>query len=75
MSGESFNIVSGASPPLPLQDPAQRRHLLRLWVAPPPPDRELPPAYLDWWGSITVGDRGDKRGQNTLTYCTPVDAC
>ena len=26
-------------------------------------------------GSITVGNRGDKRGQNTRTFCAPLDAC
>ena len=38
-------------------DPAQRRHLLRLWVT-LPGDRELPPIFKQRYGSIAVGDRG-----------------
>lgn len=37
--------------------PEKRRHLLRLWLA-PPDARPLPPAYLQRFGSITPGDRG-----------------
>jgi hypothetical protein len=39
------------------EDPAQRRHLLRLWLA-APGARELPPAFAARYGTITVGDRG-----------------
>ena len=38
-------------------DPAQRRHLLRLWLS-LPGDRELPPIFAQRYGSITVGNRG-----------------
>lgn len=38
-------------------DPDRRRHLLRLWLS-IPGDRELPPAFAQRYGSITVGDRG-----------------
>ena len=38
-------------------DPAQRRHLLRLWLS-LPGDRELPPVFAQRYGSIKVGDRG-----------------
>ncbi len=38
-------------------DPAQRRHLLRLWLA-CPGARPLPPAFAARYGSVTVGDRG-----------------
>ena len=38
-------------------DPARRRHLLRLWVA-LPGDRRLPPTFAQRYGSTTVGDRG-----------------
>jgi hypothetical protein len=38
-------------------DPAQRRHLLRLWLA-CPGARELPPAFAARYGALTVGDRG-----------------
>jgi hypothetical protein len=39
------------------EDPAQRRHLLRLWLA-APGARELPDAFAARYGSLTVGDRG-----------------
>ena len=39
------------------EDPARRRHLLRLWLA-APGARELPPAFAARYGTLTVGDRG-----------------
>jgi hypothetical protein len=40
------------------EDPARRRHLLRLWVA-PSDGRPLPPAYAELLGgSVEVGNRG-----------------
>ena len=38
-------------------DPAERRHLLRLWLS-IPDDRELPPVFAQRYGSIEIGDRG-----------------
>ena len=38
-------------------DPAERRHLLRLWLC-PPDGRPLPPAYAHRWGSNEIGNRG-----------------
>ena len=38
-------------------DPAERRHLLRLWLC-PPDGRPLPPAYAGRWGSNEIGNRG-----------------
>ena len=38
-------------------EPEQRRHLLRLWLA-PPGARDLPPAYAQRYGSIVPGARG-----------------
>lgn len=38
-------------------EPAQRRHLLRLWLA-PAGARALPPVYALRYGSLTPGDRG-----------------
>lgn len=38
-------------------DPAQRRHLLRLWLA-ASGARTLPPVYAQRYGSIAIGDRG-----------------
>ncbi len=38
-------------------DPALRRHLLRLWLS-LPGDRPLPPAFTQRYGAIEVGDRG-----------------
>lgn len=39
------------------EEPALRRHLLRLWLA-APGARELPPAFAARYGSLEVGDRG-----------------
>ena len=36
---------------------ANRRHLLRLWVA-PPNDRPLPEEYAELWDSTQPGKRG-----------------
>ena len=38
-------------------EPERKRHLLRLWLA-PPNARALPEVYEDRFGSITTGDRG-----------------
>jgi len=38
-------------------EPARKRHLLRLWLA-PPGARPLPEVYAERFGSITPGDRG-----------------
>jgi hypothetical protein len=38
-------------------EPERRRHLLRLWLA-PPEARPLPPAFAQRYGSLTPGDRG-----------------
>jgi Taurine catabolism dioxygenase TauD, TfdA family len=35
----------------------RKRHLLRLWLA-PPGARPLPPVFAECYGAITVGDRG-----------------
>lgn len=38
-------------------EPERKRHLLRLWVA-PPSARALPGVYAERFGSVTPGDRG-----------------
>jgi hypothetical protein len=38
-------------------EPELKRHLLRLWLA-PPDARELPNVFADRFGSVTPGDRG-----------------
>jgi hypothetical protein len=38
-------------------EPERKRHLLRLWLA-PPGARSLPEVYAERFGSITPGDRG-----------------
>jgi TfdA family taurine catabolism dioxygenase TauD len=38
-------------------EPERKRHLLRLWLA-PPRARRLPEVYAERYGSITPGDRG-----------------
>ncbi len=38
-------------------EPERRRHLLRLWLA-PPQAQALPPVYAQRYGSVTPGERG-----------------
>ena len=38
-------------------EPARRRYLLRLWLA-PPGARPLPPVFAQRYGSVTPGVRG-----------------
>jgi len=38
-------------------EPARKRHLLRLWLA-PPGARPLPPVFAERYGSVTPGERG-----------------
>jgi hypothetical protein len=38
-------------------DADRKRHLLRLWLA-PPGARPLPPVFAECYGDITIGDRG-----------------
>ena len=38
-------------------EPARRRHLLRLWLA-PPDARPLPPVFAERYGSVLPGERG-----------------
>jgi hypothetical protein len=38
-------------------DAERKRHLLRLWLA-PPGARPLPPVFAECYGDITIGDRG-----------------
>jgi hypothetical protein len=38
-------------------EPERKRHLLRLWLA-PPQARPLPPVFAERYGSLTPGDRG-----------------
>ena len=38
-------------------EPERKRHLLRLWLA-PPGARPLPPVFEQCYGDLTIGDRG-----------------
>jgi hypothetical protein len=38
-------------------DTERKRHLLRLWLA-PPTARPLPPIFAECYGGVTIGDRG-----------------
>ncbi len=40
-----------------VQDPTERRHLLRIWVA-PPNGWSLPDEFAERYGSTTIGKRG-----------------
>lgn len=54
-------------------DPARKRHLLRLWLA-PPNERPLPDAYLDVLGdSVEIGKRGGIVLENTKLH-VPLEA-
>lgn len=54
------------------EDPARRRHLLRLWLT-LPGDRRLPPVFAQRYGSVSVGDRGGIVVEGT-ELCVPLDA-
>lgn len=41
-------------------EPARRRHLLRVWLA-PVPARPLPPVFAERYGSVVPGERGGIR--------------
>jgi hypothetical protein len=45
-------------------EPERKRHLLRLWLA-PPEARPLPPVFAQRYGSITPGDRGGVMAKGT----------
>jgi hypothetical protein len=51
-------------------EPERKRHLLRLWLA-PPNARPLPEVYVERFGSITPGDRGGvsvRRARPTIPF-------
>ena len=52
-------------------DPDKRRHLLRLWLS-VKGDRELPPSFVQRYGSIEVGDRGGIVTEQTV-LTAPLD--
>ena len=45
-------------------EPERKRHLLRLWLA-PPEARPLPPVFAERFGTVTPGDRGGVVVQGT----------
>ena len=53
-------------------DPERRRHLLRLWLA-PPQAQALPPVFAERFGSVTPGERGGISGPRDL-WIAPLDA-
>lgn len=55
------------------EDPANRRHLLRLWLA-VDGARELPDVFAQRYGRTTVGDRGGIVVPGTVTLNAPLDA-
>jgi alpha-ketoglutarate-dependent taurine dioxygenase len=46
-------------------EPERKRHLLRLWLA-PPDARPLPEVFIERYGSITPGDRGGVTVRGTI---------
>ncbi|MBO9448398.1 TauD/TfdA family dioxygenase [Ruegeria sp. R14_0] len=52
-------------------DPAERRHLLRLWLS-PQGDRELPEVFKQRYGTIKVGQRGGIITEGTRLHA-PLD--
>ena len=53
-------------------DPAQRRHLMRLWLS-LPGDRALPESFAQRYGSIEIGNRGGIVTASTKLHA-PIDA-
>jgi len=51
----------------------RKRHLLRLWLA-PPGARELPPVFAECYGGITPGDRGGIICEGTRLHAPLVPA-
>ncbi|MEO8558161.1 MAG: TauD/TfdA family dioxygenase [Rhodospirillales bacterium] len=54
-------------------DPAQRRHLLRLWLA-APGARPLPPVFAQRYGKVDIGDRGGIVLPSTTSMNAPLEA-
>ncbi|MDU8928637.1 TauD/TfdA family dioxygenase [Alisedimentitalea sp. MJ-SS2] len=52
-------------------DPAQRRHLFRLWLS-MPDDRPLPPVFSERYGSLDIGNRGGIITDQTRLHA-PID--
>ena len=52
-------------------DGERKRHLLRLWLA-PPSGRPLPPVYAERYGSVVPGDRGGV-AVSEMTLTAPLD--
>lgn len=54
-------------------EPERKRHLLRLWLA-PPDGRKLPPVFAECYGGVTVGDRGGIVCKDTRPHAPLVPA-
>lgn len=48
-------------------EPERKRHLLRLWLA-PPNARPLPPVFAECYGGIAIGDRGGIICKDTVPH-------
>lgn len=48
-------------------EPERKRHLLRLWLA-PPNARALPPVFAEAYGTLTIGDRGGIICKDTIQH-------
>jgi hypothetical protein len=48
-------------------EPERKRHLLRLWLA-PPNARPLPPVFAECYGNLTIGDRGGIICKDTVPH-------
>jgi hypothetical protein len=55
------------------EEPARRRHLLRLWLA-CPGARPLPPVFAQRYGKVDIGDRGGIIVAGTTALNAPLDA-
>jgi hypothetical protein len=54
-------------------EPDRKRHLLRLWLA-PPGARPLPPVFAECYGGLTAGDRGGIICKDTRLHAPLVPA-
>jgi len=53
-------------------EPERKRHMLRLWLA-PPSGRPLPPAFAERYGTIEVGTRRGGITVPGMQLCVPLD--
>ena len=69
----NYAIVHSRTPFEDFEEPDRKRHLLRLWLA-PPGARQLPPVFAECYGDLTIGNRGGIVCQETRLHVPLVPA-